>query len=123
MNTGGAFDGDSHRQARTNTPRLTLGYRSLQAEGMHLDQRCYRRTGGDILAGIRVSLPDHSGYRRVKNGVSKLLSCDFQFRPPLREQRLAVSRLLQRILVFGFGDLVSKVSRIKIGLRQQPLCE
>src|SRR5262249_61266603 len=114
MNTGGSFDGDSHREAGTNTPRLTLGHRSLQAEGMYLDQRCYRRTGGDILAGIRVSLPDHSGYRRVKDRIRKLLSCDFQFRPPLREQRLAVSRFLPRIFVFCFAELVKEPSRIQI---------
>src|SRR5207249_327843 len=60
MSTEGSFDCHAHRQVRTNTTRLTLGHSRLQTERMHLNERRNGRAGSDILADIRVSLPDHS---------------------------------------------------------------
>jgi len=64
---------------------------------------------------------DHAADRCIKYGVGELLPRDLQFRTPLREQRLTIARFIERVFVPCFGDLISGIRRVEVGLRQKTL--
>ena len=118
-----ALYGDAHGLARAYARGVAFGNLAAEAQGVHSHNRHDGRARREVLADARLLLLDDGVEGRDDCGVGERLLGEREFRASLREKGLAVSNLLDRILILALRDLEVRLSRLVLGARGDALLD